>query len=1092
MDEVKDNLRSRQFAKVVDLLSEGPIRGVVNGLKGVYLGGTPLQSASGVLAYKNINVQFVNGYPAQPVMSGFASQEAETTVSEQLKQVLPLLRTITTLDADRCRVTVSVPALSNTNTGTGEIDGNAVQYRIEVAPNAKPFQKIGDYTISGKTMSRYQRAHIFKLPGIGPWQIRLSRLTTDTHTSDRQEDTYWDSYTTIIDDRVNYTRRACVGVQIDAEQFSSIPKRTYLTDGLLVQIPKNYNPYTAYHTGVWDGTFKTDWTNNPAWVFYDLIVNNRYGLGSFISASMVDKWALYKIGTFCDQRVSNGKGGLERRFTCNVQITSQSEAFDLLGEIASIFRGFAFWAGGQLVAVTDDPSDPVAQYSNANVIDGSFSYAGANIRARHTQASTAFADPLVLGEQRFAVVENRKQISRWGIQLLDDPGFGSTSESQSIRAGKWALYTEEYESEAISFRTGLETAWVRPGDIIRVADVTVAGSRMGGRVVGQHPTINTVIIVDKRPPMVDGKLYYLSCIIPLSNGTTSVVTRNAYLSSVADGITISTPFSSPPLPDSVFVLNDPIGLQPTLWRVITTKQVDNDKYEVEAMRHFPQKWDYIEKGLAFSLPDITSITAKPPPCKGLAVKEYLVQTSAISVGVRAVFSWQSASTSFEVAHRKPPGNWTVQRTDALTIDLAATEGKYDFRVTPISRIGIKGDPATISLEIVGRFDLPPAPTQFRIHVIDGVAMFDWLPVTVLDVVIGGYFQLRHTASLSGASWTSAQVVIPRIPGTATSCEATYQPGTWMLRTYDITGRASATWALIVGVQPDSRYIQWVRICENPEWLGNHNNTEIRMPQEWLTIKTVNSGYVDDQLDMIDTWPDIDSTPIPPGQEPGPNTGVYQFAVPFDAGAPFSVRLSADILAFPFADPGDWFDDRSAYADTWSNWDDLEGDYQGQVNLEVRVTDDDPLSPSATWEDWQGFLTGEYYGRGFQFRALLSAPPGQNVGVETLCVIGDFKSKYDEGGDVDYPAADVVVYFRINFFNVPAIVITVQDALETDRIQLVTKERDHFILRITNAAGVQQLRTFDWHASGYTILLPLLTGAMSLLDFGLPTLSRLLT
>jgi len=309
-------------------------------------------------------------------------------------------------------------------------------------------------------------------------------------------------------------------------------------------------------------------------------------------------------------------------------------------------------------------------------------------------------------------------------------------------------------------------------------------------------------------------------------------------------------------------------------------------------------------------------------------------------------------------------------------------------------------------------------------------------------------------------------VLPRIPGTATSAEATYQPGTWMLRTFDITGRASATWALIMGIQEDTRYIQWTRICDNPDWLGNHNNTEIRMPQEWLTIKGINSGYIDDQKDPIDTWDDIDEMPIPEGQLPGPNNGTYKLSERFDAGAPFSVRLSADLLAFPFADPGDWFDDRGTFSDTWSNWDDLEGDYEGQVSLEIRNTLDNPSDPNADWSNWTTFTTGEHYGRGFEFRALLTAPPGQNVGVETMCIIGDFKSKYDEGGDITYAGADVIVNYRIKFYNVPSVVVTVQNAVETDRIQIIDKSREYFILRITNAAGTQQVRTFDWHASGY--------------------------
>ena len=1029
MKEDKNTLRSRQFAKIVDLLSEGPIRGVVNGLKGVYYDGTPLQAATGALAFKNTSVQFLNGYPAQPIMKGFEAQEAEEAVGIKILQANPLTRAIINTDADRCRITVSTPALSNTDTSSGDIEGNEVEYRIECAPNLKPFQLIGNFKMEGKTMSRYQRAHVFKLPGFGPWQIRVTRLTPE-HGTDRQEDLYWDAYTMIIDDRVNYTRSACVGTLIDAEQFAAIPKRAYLTDGLLVLIPKNYDPFKATYTGVWDGTFKTDWTNNPAWVFYDLVVNNRYGLGSFITSAMIDKWALYKVAQFCDQRVLNGRGGTERRFTCNVQIMDRQEAFDLLAQIAYIFRGFSYWAGGQLVAVADDPSDPVAQYTNANVIDGNFTYSGGDIRARHTMVATGWSDMALLGEPRFAIVEDDEQITRFGIQKLDDPGFGSTSESQSIRTGKWALYTEKFESETVTFSTGLETAWVRPGDIIRVSDLTVGGKRRGGRVAAGS-TASIVIVDGDIGPGTPGGGSILSCVI----GEGVVQTRGVVDQINQHTFEVSPPFSQAPKPDTVWVFNEPGDLEPTLWRTLTVRQTDIDLYEVSAVRHYPGKWALVERGIAFSQPDISDIEWRPPPARNLAVREYMVQTSPISVGVRAVFSWQSAAPVFDVYWRKVPGNFSVQRSDGQAIDLAVTEGQYEFRVVPISRLGVRGDMAAISVNIIGRFALPAPPKQFRINVIEGVAMFDWLPATELDVIIGGHFELRHSSRTSGATWNTAQTVIPSISGNATSAETGYLVGTWFLRTFDITGRASATWATIIALAPDDRYTQFYRICEQPDWLGRREHTEVRDPQRWLIIG-YSGGLWDDQTEALqpggmDAWPDVDLLPEDPDAPPRENSGSYYFEQSLDAGAPFTIRLSAEILAFPYAEPDEFIDSRLTDCDTWENWDDIEGDLDGQVTLLMRSTLDDPASATANWSDWRTFIAGEHYGRGFEFMVVLTAPPGQNIGVETLCVTGDFKSKYDEGADVPYPAQRTRVNFRIKFYLVPAVVVTVQEAEASD-------------------------------------------------------------
>lgn len=1026
----------------MDLLSEGPIKGVVNGMQGVYFDGTQVERSNGTLNFEEVNMQFVWGYPDQPIMKGFEAQQAEQSVSVKLLYNLPITRTIINPEVDRCRLTLSVPALQQAN-DEGDINGSSVQFKVECQSAGGGYQQIGGtFEISGKTNTRYQQAVLFALPRKGPWDIRVTRLTKDSTSSKVQNELYWDSFTEITDERINYTNSACVGTMIDARQFQSIPKRTYLTDGLLVKIPSNYDPVNGTYTGVWDGTFDFDWTNNPAWVFYDLVINDRYGIGDFIDASMVDKWALYEIAKWCDQLVPNGKGATRRRYTCNIQIMDQQEAFDLLGQIVSIFRGFAFWNGNQLIAVADMPRDPVMQFTNANVIEGRFTYTGGDRNARHTMAAVDWRDPAFLGEQRIALVENPLMISRLGIKRADIGGVGITNEPQALAIGKWQLYTEEYEAEAVQFQTGLESAWARPGDIISIADALVAGNRTGGRV---RQATTTDVYFDEPPEFSPGvQTHILSCVI---GADSHVESRAVYFDGTHAWVATNlgqAPFSVAPQPNTIWVMNFAGTLEPTLWRTIGVKQVDTDVYEVSGVRHLPGKWDYIERNHVLTEPDTSDIKLRPDAVTGVQIIEYLVQTGPSSVGPAVTISWISDAPQFDVSYRRQNDNWRSERVTAQAIDITVTEALWQFTITPVSSVGLKGPITTLQRQIIGRYAPPGPPLQFRINVVDSVAMFDWLPATELDVIVGGHYELRFSAATSGAHWNSAQVVIPSIPGSATSCETGYQPGTWFLRTFDIVGTPSQTWALVIAHIPDSRYVSFVRICEQPDWLGVHHDTEIREPQQWLTIAA--SG-------------------MPVGETA---VGSYDFADIIDAGAEFSVRLSAEILTFNYAVPDDFIDSRLSEVDTWEDWDNAGADYAGEVTLLISYTADDPSGPAPNWSPWQRFITGEHFARAFRFQAILTAPPGQNIGVEELCILADLRAKMDEGSDVVYPAADTRVDFRIKFFVPPAVVITVQDAMENDRTQIIAKTTEYFILRITGAPdGVtQKNRTFDWHAQGY--------------------------
>lgn len=1072
-DEAPNTLKSRQVAKVVDLISEGPIKGWVGGMRGVLLDGVQLQADNGQMNFKGASVQGVLGYPAQGIMNGFAAQQAEIGVNVQLKASGAsggyVTRNILNTDTDRVRVTVSVPTLQHIDKETGDISGSSVSFRIQCDNNGGGFKTIGDYTISGKTTSKYQRAIMFLLPKGGPWDIRVARTTADSTVQELQNDLYWDSYTAIIDDRVNYSHSACMGVMVDAEQFRSIPKRTHHVDGLLCRIPINYadNRTSVVYQGVWNGNFRLAWTCNPAWVFYDLIINNRYGLGGFISANEIDKWALYKIAQWCDGYVPDGHGGQQRRWTCNVQIMGRQEAFDLLGDILSIFRGFSYWTGGQMVPVADQPSDPVIQFTNANVIEGVFNYSGSDIRARHTVASVTWNDPEQLGEMRMSVVEDQDAISRFGIQRVDVPAIGCTNEAQAIRTGKWQLFTEQYESEIVQFGAGLEAAYAKPGAIARIADINIAGRRYGGRV-GAGSTMNRLYL---DAPLSPGSLDLIAnCLI---GADAHIEVRNAVANQLVDAtyLDILQHFSADPIVDTSYVINDPGLLEPTLWRIREVKQTEGDRYQVSAVRHLPSKWDYVELNKVLTFPDVSDITARPPAVTNLRYIEYLIQLSPISVGVRVTLSWESEAPLFDVWFRKQNENWQRVRVESNACDLPVTEGPWQFTVTPIGTIGLKGPTTALNATIIGRSAPPDPPLDLRINVVDGVAMFNWRPSTELDVIIGGHFELRFNARLSGVTWADGQTIIPTIPGRASSVEAPYQRGTWMLRTFDILETPSPTWATVVSGIEDGRYTNFTRVCENPTFLGSKQNTEIMYPQEWLIIGAT-GGLWDDQLANMDTWPDVDDLP---GDNPDPTTGQYYHYNRIDAGGVFPVRLSSEILAFPFSVGGDFIDARLDNCDDWPNWDSTAASLNGTVTLYFRQTDDDPTLPGARWSAYVPFSPGEYTARAWEFRTDLWAPVGQNIGVEELCILADLRKKIDDGNDVPYPGDPTVlvhVNFNVKFFAVPAVVVTVQnptgtDNVATDNVYIRNKTRTGFDIEIINPLpSTHPVRLFDWHAQGY--------------------------
>jgi len=599
--EAPDSLRSKAYARVVDLVCEGEIEGLAAGLQSVYLDDTPIQNPDGSYNFTGVTLETRPGTQQQSYIPGFSSVENEVAVGVECKANQPVVRTINDPDVDAVRIKVSIPTLTLQDTTNGDLNGTSVSYAIDLQARGAGYVQILADTVSGKTTSRYQRSYYIPLTGTGPWDVRLRRITADSTQTSLQNKTFLESYTEVIESKLRYPNSALMALRVDASQFTSIPRRSYDLKLLRARIPSNYFPETRSYAGVWDGTFKVAWTDNPAWCFYDLVTSTRYGLGSFIPESQVDKWALYRVARYCDELVPNGLGGYEPRFTCNLYLQSREQAYKVVQDMASIFRGMAYWSGGAITVTQDAPQDPVYQFTAANVIDGEFAYQGSSAKARHTVALVSWTDPDDFYRQKVEYVEDMAGIARYGVVQADVVAMGCTSRGQANRVGKWLLYSEQSESEIITFRTGLEGAVVRPGDVIKVADSSRGGLRLGGRIAAA-----TTVSVTLDQDLPAGS-WRISVLLP-----TGAVEERQVGSLSGRTVGVTSAFSTAPQVGAIWVLaSTQVEIQ--LFRVVQVAESEPGIHEVTALAHNPSKYDAIERGLALQPRDITFSRARLPP-----------------------------------------------------------------------------------------------------------------------------------------------------------------------------------------------------------------------------------------------------------------------------------------------------------------------------------------------------------------------------------------------------------------------------------------------------------------------------------------------
>ena len=692
--ESPDSLHSTAFARIIDLISEGEVYGPTHGLGGalrdVRLDGTPIANEDGTLNFQNVAIDFRTGTQTQDPLPGFPASETTTGVNVELTATTPWVRSFTDTQLSAVRLTLAVNGLSQANTSNGDISGYRVEYRIEVSTDGGAYQLALASAFDGKSTQRYARSHRIDLPAArSGWSVRVVRITANAASSTIVDRTFVDAFTEVINAKLRYPMSAVVGIKVDASQFQNIPTRSYDWKGRIIRVPSNYDADSRAYIGAWDGTFKLSWTDNPAWIFFDLVSNDRYGLGERIPAGWLDKWGLYQIARYCDELVPDGFGGQEPRFTCNAYLQTAADAFRVLQDLASTFRGMAYWASGSVFAVADMPGDPVYTFTSANVIDGRFNYVGSPLNTRYTVALVSWNDLSDMGRQKVEYVEDRQALARYGLKQIEVSAFGCTSRGQANRVGKWLLLTSRMETRSVSFAVGLDACRVRPGSIIRVADQHLAGRRIGGRI---REATATVVTVDAELGVRPGDR--LTVNLPGGVSETRIISTAVGQGLTADMTTftvdsteltadmvglpgtvlvlsVTAPFTEVPEAECVWTLESET-LSAQRFRILSVKRKDGLIAEISATQHEPGKFDNVDFGTRLDPAPITVIPpgVQPPP-SDVQITSYPVIAQGYASHT-AVFSWKAAASAvaYEVQWRRDNSEWVnLPRTGSTSIEV---------------------------------------------------------------------------------------------------------------------------------------------------------------------------------------------------------------------------------------------------------------------------------------------------------------------------------------------------------------------------------------------------------------------------------------
>ncbi|MBO8274485.1 host specificity protein J, partial [Proteus mirabilis] len=719
--ESPDSLLSESTAKILLAISEGEIAGGLDDTR-IFLDDTPIGNADGTKNFEGVTWEFRPGSEHQEYIQGIPSVDSETSVGLELKDDQPYVRSINNTQLSAVRIRLSVPQLFQQH-DNGDTTGYRIEYAIDLSTDGVGYNEVLRSAFDGKTTSEYQRTHRVDLPKANTgWQIRVRRLTKNQNTARIADKVTISAVTDVIDAKLRYPNTALLFITFNARQFNNrIPKISVRPKGgLLIKVPTNYDPINRVYSGVWDGTFKLAATNNPAWVFYDLVLNNRYGCGDRIKASQIEKWDLYKIAQYCDELVPDGHGGdgKEPRFLCDVYIQSQESAYQVLRDIAAIFRGMTFWADNKVNVVADMPDSIFRTFTNANIVGGKPTYSGGSQQNRYTQALVSYTDTNNHSNDAIEAVADIKLQRRYGVRKTEISAIGCTRQTEANRRGRWALLTNAND-RVISFATGLEGAIPSPGHIIAVADSTLAGRDNGGRISRVE---GRKITLDRRANIKAGD----RLIVNLPNGRSEGRT----VSLVADNIiTVSTEYSQEPKKNAVWTVDaDDLALQ--LYRVVNITDNGDNTYTITGAIHNPSNYDHIDSGARI---DERPITIVPPgvqaPPKNIRISSYSHINQGISFTTLRV-DWDAADNAitYEAQWRRDNNNWvSMPRSSTCGFEVDGIyAGRYQVRVRAINASEISSVWANAQeTTLTGKVGNPPKPVNFRASSLVFGIKLDW-------------------------------------------------------------------------------------------------------------------------------------------------------------------------------------------------------------------------------------------------------------------------------------------------------------------------------------------------------------------------------
>ena len=1092
-------LSSKQFNTIVELLGEGEIEGSATASKAsitdktstayfnafkkdIFLNGTQvLQEAASNTApedsdfnFKDVGFDFRLGTSSQTFIDGISNIETETVIGTTVTTSTPVTHTVNSSDINAVRVTLRFPSMQKFE-DDGDINGVEVNLLIKTIENDGTTTTVINDIVKGRSTNAYFRDYIVKLKSTTsfPVAIRVERVTADSSDATLVNAFQFQQATNIIFEQNAYANTAHVALRFNAEQFPRVPKRVFRIRGRKIKIPHNatvdLQTGAISYAGTFNGTFKTDkeWTTDPAWILYDLLIDTRAGCG--IAETNLDKFTFKTVSEYCGESVDagNGDGSTEPRFACSVNITQRQEAYTLINSLCSVMRVMPFYSAGGISISQDAPKTASYIFTNANVTEAGFLYAGSSLKTRHTVINVSYFDMTTQEVDVETVEADSATQTKYGVVVKNIRAFATTSRNQARRLGRWFLYNEQNSGETCSFSTTAAAGvLVRCGDIIEISDRLKAGVRRGGLL--KSVTSTTVVVLDDSnntdiPSLGDSPT--ISIILP--DGSLEEKTISAISSTT---ITVSSAFSTAPNQHAPYIL-ETTNLQTTTWRVISVKENDDKTFSITALSHDSGKYAFVEDGSALPTRNISVLTRVLNPPEGLRVDEKIVTINNKAVS-KLILDWQtqSGASRYEVQYRFANGDF--KKIDTLSSDaeiLNSDAGEYEIRVFSFNALGQPSrQPATLTFNAVGKTAPPSDITNLTYEPIsDKEIRLRWDAVPDQDVRAGGRIHIRHSPKTDGSgTFQDATDLVFGLSGASTEKIVSLLEGEYILKTQDDGDRFSTGETSLVIDLPEAQPKLLVQArredLDDPKFQGSKTN--IGFDSGTNSISLAGTGNFDDSTD-IDSETSIDDIG---GVS---STGTYLFNETLDLGAVFSLDLrkliqTDSVYSSDLIDSVTDIDARQ----------DFDGTASVDTNAEVFVqTSQDATSYSG----FQKFANGTFKGRAFKFKCVLSTQDtNQDIRVSQLGYFAEFQRRTEQSTTTIASGAGAKsITFDHPFFtgtsallgansNPPAIGITAFNMATGDFFELTSITSTGFTVHFKNSSGSSVDRNFNFTAIGF--------------------------